>query len=943
MNFSDKIVAYIAEHQLDFNHLCIVLPSERAIKYIAASIYKQSGKPVIAPEMLTIDQLIRKCSTKKIVDKTRLLIQLFKIQNENPVNIKDKSFDEFLQWGQILLNDFEEIDRNLLDSKLVFRNLKDIKELEHWSINDDNLTPAKKRFLEFWERLPEFYQKLEKWLDENNATTISKAYKSLANDIQVLFVNDKSKIFLFAGFNALSASELQIIKQVKKYNKAHVIIDADEFYYNDTNHEAGMFLRSMMKELEIQKPSFITNNLLSNEKNIEVIETTQNTGQVKIVATILQELDQKELDETLVLLADESLIVPLLKNIPKKVGKANISIGLPFKNTAMKTWIELLLNIQEVFGKYNTKSAYFQHFNAFSTHPFIQQIASTEEKETLFRLQQDAIKLNTVFFDISKKDISPKLNEIIALVFMPWNHHWQTAVEKIRATLSKINKHLEQNDEINHALIEGFDRSITDFNNIVNEGLPEMSLNSFKQLFNQHWTNKSVAYYGNPIDGLQIMGLLETRCLDFKNLIVIGFNEGNLPPTNSIESFIPMDLRTWLKLPTVREKQGLFAHHFYRLLHQSKNIWITYLSGANSIGSNEASRYLMQLELELARENKNIHFNKKTYSLNIIENVEHEGMNPKIQKTPEIIRKLDEIFEKSLSPSSLNKFLECPLDFYYRYVLQISEEKTIEEELAANSMGELLHKALENFYTPFAVHDVEGNKKSQTPPPVSPKDVDKMIDKVDEVIEQLFNEFYKSNEVHNQGINLLTKQASKELLRNILRYDKQRFEKSPGPVFIEYLEIKLEKLVEIEINGIIKKVRLKGIIDRVESCMGKFNIIDFKSGVIKKDYLSLNGFDTKTNKMIYGKYAIQLMYYNYLFKSVLGFQADELSLISMINKEKIVENTFKNINDLTQLNENFIAKIKEILEMIYKTEEDFEHNEKAQYCMNCNVTEQDFN
>ena len=236
MTFTDKIANYLFENEIDFSHLTIVLPSERAKKYVSTSIFNRYQKPIFAPRMITMDQWVKSYSPETIIDKTRALIQLFSIQLKEAKTEEDRSFDEFLNWGTILLSDFNEIDRYLLDANQVFKNLADIKEIEQWSFNNEELTESQKRFMEFWDRLPGYYKELNELLSKNKTCYAGKSFKTLANNIDLLFKEDKKQQFLFAGFNALSKAELTIIRQLNQLGRAIVFLDADDFYLKNNNH-----------------------------------------------------------------------------------------------------------------------------------------------------------------------------------------------------------------------------------------------------------------------------------------------------------------------------------------------------------------------------------------------------------------------------------------------------------------------------------------------------------------------------------------------------------------------------------------------------------------------------------------------------------------------------------------------------------------------------------
>ena len=704
MKFIDQISRYIKENNFDLRNLTVVLPSERATKYLAQSLFTCYGKPIFSPEIITIDRWVKKHSLP-IIDKTRLLLYLFEMYLETDEG-KDATFEEFQTWGTIVLSDFDDIDRYMLDHEQVFKNLKAIKELESWQIDEENFSASQVKFMEFWDRLPKYYGELHKKLQAKNTITAGLAYRKLAENTNVVPSGNEKQHFIFAGFNALSKSELRIIKNLLIQKKASFLVDADIYYYENKIHEAGAFIRKNLDFLEIGKPEIIGDHLSDKNLVLNVVECAQHTGQVKVAATELSKLSPAELDSTLVLSADESLISSMVQNIPVSVGKANITLGLPLSQTPIKTWVELIFDIQENKSRFKSNAIYYKDLQRIINHVFTLGAINREEKRILVTLEQETIRKNKVFQNCEKLDLGTQTQRILELITQDWDQDWKKAMEVVRSLNKILLELLPVTNEFERNIIQVFDESLLEFEQILKEGIPKIALRSFKLLFFQHWGGKSIAYHGNPIQGLQVMGLLETRLLDFEHLIIVGLNEGKLPNTNVLNSVIPMDLRYGLGLPSLREKQGLFAHHFYRLLHKCKTFTATYTTAVEQISSNEASRYLLQLELELANYTKKVELRKHFYSVPF----------PELQVLPativakqeEIIIRLDTFFERSISASGLNKYITCPLDFYYRYIVEFGEEKAVEEDLESSTFGSLIHKTLELLFQPLAQRDKKG-------------------------------------------------------------------------------------------------------------------------------------------------------------------------------------------------------------------------------------------
>lgn len=433
------------------------------------------------------------------------------------------------------------------------------------------------------------------------------------------------------------------------------------------------------------------------------------------------------------------------------------------------------------------------------------------------------------------------------------------------------------------------------------------------------------------------MGLLETRALDFKRIICVGMNEGQLPPTNPIQTMIPMDLRAFLGLPTPREKQGLFAHHFYRLLHTCEDLTVTYTSADESIGSNEPSRYLMQLEMELSRMNKNVKVNHHIYSLKQKSKTEYH----EVALTKEIRKRLDELFENSTSASMLKTYVTCPLDFYYKYVMEFGEEDDVEEEIESNTFGTFIHNTLEILYTPFARYDKNGNLKSPAPTNITSFDVEKMLKEYKLIVHQQFMEHFNGDkDAFLKGKNFLSYQMALELTKRFLTSEKKFLSEQTEPVFIEALEASFEETIEVEVFDELKKVKIRGFIDRIDRIGDKVRIIDYKSGKVeinnvefgkrdKDDFDIFNSY-VNTNR----KHILQLTQYAYLYYKKFNI-IPESSIISFISNDfQPFVLSGKNI-DLEQTIKDYPKFLAMILSSIYGSGH-FKHvDAHFSYCQYC--------
>ncbi len=931
MKFINQLAAYIKEKDFDLRALTIILPSERATRYLVEALLSVYGKPIFSPEITTIDRWVKKHSLP-IIDNTRLLITLYQMFRETEEG-KNESFEEYMNWGSMLLSDFDDIDRYMLNHDQVFKNLKAIKELESWKIDEENYSASQKKFMEFWDRIPKYYNTLHRELDRKGLLTAGRAYRKLAENPEKVFETNQNQQFIFAGFNALSLSELTIIKKLIRRSRADFIVNADKYYLENNIHEAGSFLRKNLSFLEINAPIYISDNLSQQELTIDVIECAQHTGQVKVAATELAKLAPSEMNETLVLLGDESLIGAMVKNIPSTVGKANITLGLPLSQTPVKSWVELIFDIQENKQRFRSEALYYKDLQRIINNVLVLSVLNKDEKKQLVDLEQETIRKNKVFQKIDGLKIGEVSSEIIKNLCINWKTDWRLAMVQIRNLNAIILQRIPETAEFEKNIILVFDDALLEFQRIIEEGIPEMALRSFKSLFYQHWNKKNIAYHGNPTQGLQIMGLLETRLLDFERVFILGFNEGKLPGTNPVKTIIPMDLRYGLGLPSTREKQGIFAHHFYRLLHQSKKMVITYTTAMEQISSNEASRYLLQLKLELAKTNKNLKLQHHYYSVPFPEITELSANI--VQKKPEIIERLDTFFERSISASALNKYISCPLDFYYRYIVEFGEEKSVEEDIETNTFGSFIHTTLELLFQPFAQRDKDGNFITPAPGNILPADIDQMLIQYKTILHKEFLIYFNGDEqLFMKGKNLLSYEMAMEITKNVLLKEKTFLMETDELVYIEQVEAAMQSEVEIDINGVKKKIKFKGFIDRIDRVGDKYRVIDYKSGRVKDDDLKFKvveeGLKVSFEKT---KHALQLSLYCLFFKEKYNFLPDEARIVSLINLDQQFK--LSSDNGISEMTVFFKELVQEIIAEIYDLELSFEHNEKAKYCSYC--------
>ncbi len=936
--FIPKVVDFILEKGWELEQVVIVLPSLRAGKYIETELASRFDKPIFSPEIVTIDQWIKSASTFQVVDQMRVLFELYEVHLTIETDLLNREFDAFYQWANTLLADFEEIDKYLVKPNQLFKNLKDVKDIENWSFGNEILTEQQQKFLAFWELLPKYYQGLHERLAKKNWAYSGMAFRQIAEKIELLSPSGDERHFLFAGFNALSLSEMTIIRKLVQKERGHVLQNIDRFYYDAAHHEAGFFQRRLNEFLEKKVGSFVETDMLSQSKNIQIIECVQGVAQVNVASTLLSEMSPTDLNDTLLLLADESLAGPMMKNLPQNIQRANITMGLQLKDTSVKLWVELLFSIQENFHRFKTKSLYHKDLFKLWQHPFYQAFVDEEVAKEQRAIEKRVISKNRIFLSPDNLGLNkPMLAKMIQLLTTPWENDYRKALQLMRSLNQLIFGNLKEESEFEKAILKSFDKAVLSFQNTVEENLPEMGIRIFKQLFQQHWGKHRIAYEGTPTEGLQMMGLLETRLLDFKTIICLGLNEGSMPPNNPIQTLIPMDLRLGFGMPTTREKQGLFAHHFYRLMHKVENLTITFNSSSEDQAA-EPSRYIQQIVLEWSRLAKNIHVEQKMYTL-LASPVKVQL--DKVEKTEEIYKKLDRILASSISASALNKYLTCPLDFYYRYVLEYGEADEVEEEMNHGTFGTIIHDALEALYTPFAHFDSDG-KPRENPKQLLPIDITRMEGEYEKKINEGFRKHYDNDEKSFRvGKNYLSYEMALSLTKQFLQKEKAMLMKAGKPMMIHSLERKLESEITLEIHGVEKTINLKGFIDRMDGFDERLRIVDYKSGKVKPEDLKTRQGNVAEPGFLFGRvakdsktYFLQLWIYAYLFKQNFGYLPDEVTIISFVNYPDAPLSLMTGDMSLEDFVDELPKVLTEILEEMY-SDEPFVHNPREKYITYC--------
>lgn len=947
-SFLEKTVKHLCEkYGDDISELCIVLPNRRAGLFLKTHFANNLKKTFWSPEIYATEDFVALLAELEIADSTTLLFELYEtVKNVNKNEVE--SFDEFSKWGQILLSDLNEIDRYLVDGTQLFGNLKDIKELEAWSLNsDEGLTDFQQQYLSFWQSLGTYYFDFNKRLLDKHQAYQGLAYKIVASTIEERINKHPWKKIIFAGFNALNKAEEQIIEKLLDLGKAEIIWDTDSYYINDTRQEAGKFIRKYdnhgsFKKIPGKNIVFEENLLSTEDKHITIIGAAKNVAQAKVAGNLVAAFQKQHasLQNTALVLADENLLFPVLHSLPENIEDINVTMGYPLKNTPIAGYFDLVFNLHTNAIKLSQGkekySFYHKDLLKLLSHPFSTILIFNKDHHNSVKPVIKAIQdRNIVFaaFSTLEKIITEKQEDTLEIL-RPLFKHWQTPADAIACvhylidTLKNAIVAQQGNSSKNNASLEleylfAFTKIIKRIQALMIDYPGSIvDLKTLQNILKQIVRSTTLPFYGEPLMGLQVMGMLETRTLDFENIILLSCNEDILPSGKTMNSFIPFELKRYFGLPTYNDKDAIFAYHFYRLIQRAKNIYLLYNTESDALGSGEKSRFLTQLIHELPKVNKNVVIEEKL--VNIPVNVDNTGNVISIPKTAAIIEKLNAKAVKGFSPSLLNTYRNCSLQFYFQAIAGLREAEEVEETIGADTLGNTIHEVLETLYKPFI-----GKKINAT-------DVRELKKQVETLTISVFEKEYSKTEI-SYGKNLLTIKVALKFLNNFLDSEIKaigKYEKDSTPLIIKNLEQKLETILTIN----SQTIKLHGNADRIDNVGSLTRIIDYKTGIADNKELKLEEWSNIQTDSTLAK-SFQLLMYAWMYQKMNPAILDNMVSGIITFRELSAGLKTVKINNSDLLNvpilNKFEEQLKNILSEIFNPEIEFKQATDFNNCEYC--------
>ncbi|NOX45426.1 MAG: hypothetical protein GXO89_00430 [Chlorobi bacterium] len=863
--------------------ICIVLPNRRAGLFLKKHLSNSLQKTIWEPAVYSIEDFVVEMSGLKTIDPVFLLFELYEVHREvEGANAQD--FDQFIKWGNVLLHDFNDVDMYLADAGQVFGFLSDAKAIEKWNPDGKALTDFELKYLRFFSSLKTYYIQLKERLLKKNQVYQGLAYRKLADEIDKVSVSLPWGKVVFAGFNALTTAEEKIIKTLLDAKKADLLWDADKYYVENEAQEAGLFLRRLKNSLKLENLKWMGDNFGSGKKKIEIIGVPQNVGQAKVAAKILKDYSETEesISQTAVVLNDEAMMLPVLNSIPSEIKSFNLTMGLPLDQSPLFSLYEAFFNLHENalrFDKTGGKQLryYFRDLLNISEHIYLKSFIArgnggTNEKPVVEKLKSQ----NKIFYwphELSElfASLPKKAKEGFISLFEPWGDNPRKALDNLIAitvfmkdieTGKENNEKPNSSDSLKIEYLFHYSKVLKRMEKLLT-GFPYLNtVRSLQQLFHQVVGVLTISFYGEPLTGLQIMGMLETRTLDFENLIMLSVNEDLIPSGKSANSFVPFDIRMQHGLPTYKDRNAIFAYHFYRLLQRSKNIHLLYNTEVGDLGGGDKSRFIAQLLVELPKYNPEIEVVER-----ILTGIPAKNDN----EVPIVVPKDEAIFGKLLkhagngfSPSALNIFRNCSLRFYFQYVAKLREREEVEETIEAATLGSVVHEVLQKLYTPFIGKNVVV------------QDVKKMFPKIAALVRKSFGDKYEGGEL-DYGKNLLVVKVAEMFVTNFLHGEMAMLQKDKPELHIVSLEeMYLGELeIKLENSDVTYPVKFKGNCDRIDILDGITRVIDYKTGNVKTYDLTLKEWEMLDEGIKRDK-VFQVLFYAFVFSKS---QSNPTSLI----------------------------------------------------------------
>lgn len=836
-SFLKLVAADLYKHtEGNLAHTAVVFPNKRAGLFFNEYLAQESESPIWSPAYVSISELFRSLSPWEVGDPVKLVCELYKIFRRETQSTE--TLDDFYFWGEMLISDFDDADKNKVDTDKLFSNLQDLRNImDDYTFIDDEQeeairqffqnfsierrTALKERFISLWDVLGNIYKGFRESLASQNIAYEGMMYRHVIEHLDV----DKLPYekYVFVGFNVLNKVEHTLFTQLKDAGKAVFYWDYDEFYMKENRqavtHEAGEFIRRNLRDF----PSPLSGELfknLSKPKEVHYIASSTENAQARYLPQWIRNNLTTPEKETAVVLCNEALLQPVLHSLPAEIKHVNITMGFPLSQTPVYSFLIALLELHTHGFNFKSGRYTFQSVVTLLKHPYTRQLTGQAE------LLEKELTRNNRFYPLPGE---LGKDEFLTRLFTPLSGNLNLCI-RLSETLQQVagiyqanTSGTEDTDAFNQLYRESLFKAYTTINRfrtLIEEDELTVQSETFRRLLVKVLSATNIPFHGEPAIGMQVMGVLETRNLDFRHLVLLSVNEGQLPKSGGDSSFIPYNLRKAFGMTTIEHKIAVYAYYFYRLLQRAERITLMYNTSSDGLNRGEWSRFMLQFLIEWPHP--------------ITRQFLEAGQSPQgtspitVEKTPDVMRRMQSLFDvranpkAKFSPSALNYYLDCPLKFYYRYVAGLSAPDEVSAEIDSATFGSIFHYAAEHIYKDLTTHGKVINKEALE---TLLRNEVKLQDYVDTAFKKLFFNVPQNEKPEYNGVQLINSAVIarylKQLLQNDLRY---------APFTFIASEMEVDEPIDIQTPKGVIKSRIGGIIDRMDSKDGTLRIVDYKTG-----------------------------------------------------------------------------------------------------------------
>ncbi len=831
VTFVEEVAADLySRYGRDVSQLRILFPSRRAQLFFTDALSRQTDAPMWQPQFESIDRLMTTIAGIEHGERVRLITELYNIYREFHA---DEKFDKFYFWGEMLLNDFDAIDKYMIDADVLFSNISDLKQIEadlsyitdrqwevitrFWSVLNDDKDPSlhKQRFLKVWRTLAPVYHRFRARLRELGIGYGGMIQREAVERIEAegFELEDDGATYVVAGFNALSKCEKRLFDYLAINRTTHFYWDYDR-YYLDERQEAGLFLRENLTRYP-QSTTFRSqiDNFTTRDKRLSAVATASNVLQCKYVNRLLRQMmtEGVAMDKrTAIVLTDENLLQPLLYSMPEGV-ELNVTMGFPLRQTVAYSLVERLVELQ---GRRRESSSgvWYYHTDVLGllSHPYLCNVLGDEAT----KLSREIVDRQRVYVPREELAQTPLLEQL----FTPTTE-WVQMSDYLLAMIAEASRAATMADdalrrEAQYLAVAA--ENIMQLRNSLDQCSVEITLPIYTSLLRRHLQTVRIPFEGEPLHGVQIMGILETRNLDFDNVIILSMNDDNFPGNRTAaSSFIPYGLRAAYGLPTPEHHEGVYAYYFYRLIQRARNIYMVYCSQSDEKSSGEASRYIRQLDYESGMPIRKIDFG---IDINLSTTAPFA-----IAKQGDVRTKLERFLTDptaSLSPTALYRYIACPMRFYFASVARIRSEEEISEEIDAPMFGTILHEAMRSLYEPL-----------RTAVSTAKAIASITDEQITAAVDRAINENYLHREratVEEYGGNIL---LVRDIICRYIRTGILAYDASHTDFRVESIEHEVSTPFSFRVGERELQVVFKGTADRIDVMdSGMVRVVDYKTG-----------------------------------------------------------------------------------------------------------------